>query len=196
MFGAGAQARAHIEVLSAVRRVREVRIVSRSGRSGARLAATLRESVSNGAVVRAVDDRDEALRGAGIVVTATTSTEPVFDGRRLESGAHVNAVGSYRPDMQEVDAETVLRARVVVDQREAAWEEAGDLIIPRNRGLIDESHVEAELGEIVNGDAPAGREGREITLFKSVGNAAQDVALATAAVEAAEARELGIVVEL
>ncbi len=196
VFGAGAQARAHIEVLSAVRPLREVRIVSRTGRSGERLAAALRESGTNGMVFRAFDDRDEALRGAGIVVTATTSTEPVFDGRRLEPGAHVNAVGSYRPDMQEVDAETVVPARVVVDQREAVWAEAGDLIIPRDRGLIDESHVDAELGEIVNGDAPPGREGREVTLFKSVGNAAQDIALASAALEAAEARDLGTLVEL
>ncbi len=196
VFGAGAQGRAHIEVLRAVRTLREVRIVSRTGSSGERLAASLRESDASGAVIRAVDDADEALRGAGIIVAATTSTEPVFDGRRLEPGSHVNAVGSYRPDMQEVDTETVLRARVVVDQREAAWEEAGDLIIPRDRGLIDESHVDAELGEIVNGDAPPGRAGREITLFKSVGNAAQDVELAAAAVEAAEARDLGTVVEL
>ncbi len=90
----------------------------------------------------------------------------------------------------------VLRSRVVVDSREAAWEEAGDLIIPLREGLIDRSHVAAELGEIVNGDRPPGFDGYELTLFKSVGNAAQDVAIATAALAAARDRGLGEVATL
>ena len=199
VFGSGVQARAHIWALSAVRSIREIRIVSASRASAKRLAGELAETgpgASGDASIRAVEDRRDALRGADLIVTATTSTSPVFDGCDVDPGAHINGVGSYRPDMQEVDATTVLRSRVVVDSREAAWEEAGDLIIPLREGLMDESHVDAELGEIVNGARPQGREGHELTFFKSVGNAAQDIAIASAALTAARDRGLGQIVTL
>ena len=145
-------------------------------------------------IVRAVRDAAEALAGAGLVVAATTSTRPLFDAHSLAPGALVNAVGSYRPDMQEIDADVVRRARVVVDQRAAAWAEAGDLIVPFEAGRIGRDAVDAELGEIVNGQAPAGRAGRDFTLFESVGNAAQDIAIAEAAVARAEGDGLGVLV--
>ena len=203
VFGAGAQGRSHVELLARTRRLREVRIVSRSGVSAERLAARLTEvadtlAPEGGAgpppIVRAVRDAREALDGAGLVVTATTSTRPLFDAGALEPGAHVNAVGSYRPDMQEIDAEVIRRARVVVDQREAAWAEAGDLRVPLEVGLIDKDAVDAELGEIVNGAAPAGRGAAPFTLFESVGNAAQDIAIAEAAVARAERDGIGVLV--
>ena len=201
VFGAGVQGRSHVELLSRTRRLREVRIVSRSGGSAERLAARLSDMAATlmpeGAsgsppAVRAVRGSAAALDGAGLVVTATTSTRPVFTASDLEPGAHVNAVGSYRPDMQEVDPEVVRRARVVVDQREAVWQEAGDLIVPLESGQIGKDAIDAELGEIVNGQAPPGRGSREFTLFKSVGSAAQDVAIAAAAVERAEEADLGV----
>ena len=201
VFGAGAQGRAHVELLARTRRLREVRIVSRSGTSAERLAARLSEAADTlipeddpdpPPVVRAVRDPAEALVGARLIVTATGSTRPVFDARDLEPGAHVNAVGSYRPDMQELDADVVRRARVVVDHREAAWAEAGDLVVPLEAGLIGRDVVAAELGEIVNGRAPAGRGNHDFTLFKSVGNAAQDIAIAQAAVAGAERAGLGV----
>jgi len=200
VFGAGTQGRSHAELIAATRPLREIRIVSRTIEGARALAKALVEGAgpcrSDGSgrapTVRAVADPDEALEGAGIVVAATTSTTPVFDGSRLAVGAHVNAVGSYRPDMQEVDETTVRRARIVVDQREAAWEEAGDLIIPLTCGIIGRDAIDAELGEIANGSAPRGRGDREITLFKSVGNAAQDVAMAAAALRAAEEKGLGV----
>lgn len=200
VFGAGPQGRAHIELLAATRRLREIRIVSRSGASAGRLAAELRDAgerlAADGELPRilAFDDPRVAVRDAGVVVTATTSREPVFDGGDLPVGSHVNAVGSYRPDMQEVDETTVLRARVVVDQRAAVWEECGDLIVPLRAGVVTRAVVDAELGDIVNGAAPAGRGGREITLFESVGNAAQDVAMAGAALRGAEREDVGRVV--
>lgn len=200
VFGAGPQARAHIEILAATRRLREIRIVSRSGVSAERLAAELRdggrctEGAGGPPRILAVADPAAAVRDAGLVVTATTSREPVFDGRDLREGAHVNAVGAYRPDMQEVDATTLLRARVVVDQRVAAWEESGDLIVPLRAGVVTRDVVDAELGEIVTGAAPRGRNGREITLFESVGNAAQDVAMAGEALAATEREDVGSVV--
>jgi ornithine cyclodeaminase len=200
LFGAGVQARAHVWALAAVRSLREIRVVSRSGATAERLAAELASPTSErgpaAPTIRAVDDPRVALRDADLIVAATTSHEPVFEGCHVERGAHINAVGSFRPHMQEVDAETVVRARVVVDSRDAAWEEAGDLIVPLREGLIDDSHIAAELGEIVNGASPQGREGRDITLFKSVGNAAQDIAMASAVVAAAEELGLGRTVAL
>lgn len=201
VFGAGAQGRSHVELLARTRRLREVRIVSRSGASAKRLAERLSEIAGtlvpeggHGAppVIRAVRDPAAALEGAGLVVTATSSTTPVFAEGDLTPGAHVNAVGAYRPDMQEIDADLVRRARVVVDQREAAWAEAGDLIVPAESGLIGRDAVDAEIGEIVNGDAPPGRGGRDFTLFESVGNAAQDIAIAETAVASAERANLGV----
>lgn len=203
VFGAGAQGRSHVELLARTRRLREVRIVSRSAASAERLAASLSEAadtlVPEGdagrpPLVRAAREPAEALDGAGLVVTATTSTRPVFEARDLDPGAHVNAVGSYRPDMQEVDADVVLRARVVVDHRAAAWAESGDLLVPRAAGLIGQEAVDAELGEIVNGDAPRGRGDRAFTLFESVGNAAQDIAIAGAALARAEHAGIGVLV--
>ena len=201
VFGAGAQGRSHVELLARTRRLREVRIVSRSGSTAESLAASLSEDsatlIPEGdpgppPSVRAVREPAAALDGARLVVTATTSTRPVFAANDLEPGAHVNAIGAYRPDMQEIDAGVLQRARVVVDQREAAWQEAGDLIIPLQAGLIGRSVVDAELGEIVNGKASRGRGECNCTLFKSVGNAAQDIAIATAALAVAERADLGV----
>ena len=201
VFGAGAQGRAHVELLARTRRLREVRIVSRSGTSAERLAARLSEAADTltpeddpgpPPIVRAVRDAAEALAGARLVVTATGSTRPVFEARDLEPGAHVNAVGAYRPDMQEIDADVVRRARVVVDHREAAWAEAGDLVVPLKAGLIGRDVVDAELGEIVNGEAPGGRGDRDFSIFESVGNAAQDIAIAQAALTGAERAGLGL----
>ena len=201
VFGAGAQGRSHVETLARTRRLREVRIVSRSDESAERLAerlSTVADTLvpENGhdapPVIHAVRDPAAALDGAGIVVTATSSTTPVFAAGDLTLGAHVNAVGAYRPDMQEIDADLVRRARVVVDQREAAWAEAGDLIVPAESGLIGRDAVDAEIGEIVNGDAPPGRGDRDFSLFESVGNAAQDIAIAATAVARAERASLGV----
>ncbi len=205
VFGSGTQGRAHIELLAATRPLREIRIVSRSHASARRLAEELRDTPARSAWtweprspprIVASADPAEAVRGAGVVVTATNSREPVFDGSDLAVGAHVNAVGSYRPDTREVDETTIRRARVVVDQREAALAEAGELIIPLRAGRVTTDIIEAELGEIVNGDAPRGRGGYEITLFKSVGNAAQDVAMASEALSAAEREGVGTLVDL
>ncbi len=142
------------------------------------------------------DDRDAALAGAHVVVAATSSAEPVFDGARVEAGAHVNSIGAYTPEMREVDGTLVRRARIVVDQREAALEEAGDLIGPIRDGVIDEDDLHAELGEIVDGARPGRASADEITLFKSVGSAAQDLAAAVRVLARVEAEGWGRVVEL
>ena len=114
----------------------------------------------------------------------------------MEAGTHVNGIGSYTPDMQEIDEALVTRARVVVDARSGALAEAGDLIIPLRKGLVLESDLATELGEVVLGTRPGRTREDEITFFKSVGNAAQDLAVAARALEEAERRGEGQVVEL
>jgi ornithine cyclodeaminase/alanine dehydrogenase-like protein (mu-crystallin family) len=134
----------------------------------------------------------EALRQADVVCTATTASSPVFDNADVHSGTHINAVGAYTPQMQEVPAETVLRAKVVIDHHESSMAEAGDLIVPINQGLIGEDHIYAELGEIASGSKPGRTSDDEVTLFKSVGVAVQDVAVAGRVLEAAERLRLGV----
>jgi ornithine cyclodeaminase len=114
----------------------------------------------------------------------------LFDDADLRPGTHITGVGSYRPTMQEIPAATVARARVVVDQRRAAWAEAGDLVIARDQGLIQAEHIAGELGEVVAGKMAGRTDDQQITFFKSVGNAVQDVAVAQVAYT--RARELGL----
>ena len=191
LFGAGVQARTQLEAVRCVRSITTVRIVSATGASADRLTAEL-----DGIDALRVDDPDAALLGADIVIAATNSATPVFDGSRIEPGTHVTGVGSFTTEMREVDTELIRRARVVVDQREAILEEAGDIVGPIRDGDVDESVMAAEIGEIVLGRAPGRTHADEITFFKSVGNAAQDVAVAARVLAAAERESLGVVVEL
>ncbi len=188
LFGAGVQARAQLQALLAVRKITQVYLISRSRPSAEKLAAEIALWPDAPAVTLAESPR-QAVQNADIVITATTSATPVFDGADLKPGAHITGVGSYTPQMQEVDAETVLRAKVVVDSREACLAEAGDIIIPN-------APIHAELGQIVNGQKPGRQSAEEITFFKSVGVAAQDAAAAATALAEAERLGLGTVVNL
>ena len=133
---------------------------------------------------------------ADIVCTATTSRTPVFDDALIRPGTHINAVGAYTPEMQELPAATVARATLVVDATEAALEEAGDLIAPLRDGLVGHAHFERELGMVVSGNAPGRTSDDEVTLFKSVGNAVQDVSVGKLAVDRALAEGVGVRIEL
>jgi len=194
VFGAGAQARTQIEAVRAVRPIREVRIVSRGRESAERLAAELRAEAPE-LEVRVLDDPARAVDGAHVVVAATTSSVPVFPGNAVAPGAHVNGVGSYAPEMQEVDEALVGRARIFVDERAAALAEAGDLIVPLGKGLITADGW-TELGEVALGTRPGRGAPDEVTFFKSVGSASQDLAVGALAVEQAERLGQGRVVEL
>lgn len=191
LFGAGVQARTQLEAVRCVRPIREVRVVAATPDSADRLVAEL-----SGIEARRAASADEALDGADIVIAATTSAVPVFDGSRVAPGTHVTGVGSFTPDMREVDTALVTRARVFVDQREAVLAEAGDLAGPIADGAADASIVAAEIGELVLGRHPGRTSPDEITFFKSVGNAVQDVAVAALVLERAEAAERGVVVDL
>jgi ornithine cyclodeaminase len=195
LFGAGVQARTQLDAVRCVRRITEVRIVSRTGTSAAALAAELRASDAD-LDARAVDDPAEAIAGADVVIAATSSATPVFPGALVEPGTHVTGVGSFTPGMREVDTDLIRRARVIVDQREAILEEAGDIVGPIRDGAVDASVMEAEIGELVLGRAAGRTNEDEITFFKSVGNAVQDVTVAARVLEVAEREGLGVLAEL
>jgi ornithine cyclodeaminase/alanine dehydrogenase-like protein (mu-crystallin family) len=191
LFGSGVQARTQLEAVRCVRPVREVRIVSNDQDSAHALAAE-----QEGIRVSVVRDRAAALRGAHVVVTATDSRTPVFDGTLVEPGTHVTGVGSYTPAMREVDTALVRRARVFVDQREAALAEAGDLAGPIAEGEVGAGVIVGEIGEVAAGLRPGRTADDQITFFKSVGNAVQDVAIAARVLAAAEREGRGLLVDL
>jgi ornithine cyclodeaminase/alanine dehydrogenase-like protein (mu-crystallin family) len=130
------------------------------------------------------------------VLTATTSQTPVFPGEALAPGTFVGALGAYTPNMRELDTTTILRSRLVVDTRAGALREAGDVVIPIEEGAMSSDHIWAELGEVACGTRPGRTQPDEIFVFKSVGNAMQDLTLATRIYDLARASNLGTEVAL
>ena len=191
LFGAGVQARTQLEAVRCVREVTEVRIVSRRGQGSDAL-----ESELEGIEAHRVDDADAAIAGADIVIAATSSSVPVFDGSKIEPGTHVTGVGSFTTEMREVDTELVRRARVIVDQREAILEEAGDIVGPIRDGDVEASVMVGEIGDVVLGRVAGRTSPEDITFFKSVGNAVQDVSVAARVLARAERDGLGVLVEM
>ena len=188
-FGAGVQAEFQLRCLKAILPVESVAVVGRDPARARAFAARMRGTL--GVPVEVTRDRRAAVREADVVTCATTSSRPVFAGRDLRPGAHVDAVGSFRPDTREVDTETVKRARVIVDTYHGAWTEAGDLLIPLEAGAITRRHVRAELAEVVARRKPGRTRPDEITLFKSVGWAPEDAATARLAYDRAMAHGVG-----
>ena len=132
-------------------------------------------------------DAESCIRQSDVVCTCTTSRVPVFDGHWLKPGMHVNLIGAFQPESREVDSETVLRSRVVVDTYEGAWAEAGDLLIPLREGVIQKSHILADLHELLSGKKQVRATSHDITLFKSVGCALEDLVTAKLVYERARA---------
>jgi alanine dehydrogenase len=175
VFGSGRQAAAHFAVIPRVRQFTRF-LVSGSGRSDLH-SFCLRIRAEHGIEVEPATP-EICARNSDVICTCTTAVEPLFDGRWLQPGAHLNVVGAFQPHTREVDDETVRRARVVVDTYDGALAEAGDLLIPMKNGTISRSHVVADLHEIAAGKK-AGRTRRDdITLFKSVGCALEDLVTA------------------
>jgi ornithine cyclodeaminase len=193
ILGSGVQARSHLEAIAQVRPLKEVRVWSRRHENAQEFVRVMHGSSS--CPLRAVPTVADAVKGAGIVVTATSATDPVLPGAALEPGMHLCVVGSSSAKMRELDGAAVARCRVWVDSRDAAKVEAGDLVIAMREGLIRDDHVLGELGDLVNGAPGRGSE-REITMFKSLGLAVEDVASARLAVERARALGIGRELEL
>lgn len=194
VFGAGVQGRTQLEGVCAVRPIRQARVYDVDRARAEAYAAEM--SARLGIPVLVAGTPAEAVREADVICTATTSSVPVFDDADVRPGTHINAVGAYTPQMREIPTETVLRAKVVIDHRTASLAEAGDLLIPIREGRMTEAHIWAELGEIVAGLKAGRTSSEEVTLFKSVGVAVQDVAAAAAVLEAARREDLGTEVDL
>ncbi|HEX4743169.1 MAG TPA: ornithine cyclodeaminase family protein [Candidatus Limnocylindria bacterium] len=185
LFGAGAQARTQLDAVRAVRAVEDVRVTTRDPRHASDFVLWARTRHPD-LRIRTADAADSgaAVDGADIVVAATSSASPVFAGSRLAPGTHVTGVGSHRPDMRELDADTIHGARVVVDQRAGALAEAGELQGLRGTDVV-------EIGEVLGGTAPGRTSREERTVFKSVGNGIQDLVVAALAYDRAKALGLG-----
>ncbi len=188
LFGAGVQARTQLQALMAVQNIEQVNLISKTETSAQKLGTEIKKW-QNAPQVNLVKTPKEAVSNADIIITATTSSTPVFNGEDIKLGTHITAIGAYTPEMQEIDAITVNQARIIVDHLESCLAEAGDLIIPN-------ASVDSEIGEIINGVKPERKNDDEITLFKSVGVAIQDTFMANLILENAQKKKLGIMVDL
>jgi alanine dehydrogenase len=194
ILGAGVQARAHIQALSRVRKLQQIKIYSPSGISATKIRKDMESDVGFGVKVAA--SAEDAVKHSDIVVTVTTAKEPILKSEWLNAGVHINAVGSHRPDLREVDGATLARAKVVVDSREAIMTECGDILLALKEKSIPEDVIHAEIGEVLAGMKSGRASAGEITLYKSVGIAIQDVATANLVYHRALDRKVGTHVEI
>ena len=192
VFGSGPQARTQLEAVCTVRAIRLARVYDPNTEAAARYAREMAVQLS--IPISVSPSPRAALDEADIVCTATVSHTPVFDDRDVQPGTHINAIGSYKPHVQELPGATVARAYVVVDHRDGALTEPGDLLIPMREGLFGPEHIAAEVGEIILGRKQGRTSDDQVTLYKSVGVAVQDLAAASAA--AGRARVLGLGAEV
>lgn len=176
VFGAGAQGRTQLEAVCAVRKIRKAHVVDPVMKQAFEFANEMSGHLSIPIEISKAD----IVSQADVICTATTSSSPVFDPEDIPPGVHINAVGAYTPTMQEIPSETVAVSKVVVDSRKGCLAEAGDILIPLNQGLFDTSHISTELGELVIEERIIRTGKSDKTLFKSVGNAVQDLAVAHA----------------
>ncbi len=188
ILGSGVQAVTHLDAMAAVRTLRRVRVYSRNA---ANVARFIKDTAGrHGVTAEAVDSVEAALLGADLICTVTSARQPIVERRWVADGAHLNVVGASLPGAREIDSDTVAVARLYADRRESLLNESGDFLTPKSEGRFGDEHLLGEVGEVLEGKAP-GRLGRsDITMFKSLGLAIED--LASAHYVAARAAELGI----
>ena len=189
IFGAGGQARKQLEAVQLVRPLDKIFVLDKVTETRDAFVTAMGEQL--GVAIEPTEDAEAAVKAADIVVTASSSPEPVFDGEWLRPGTHVNNIGSHSPGARELDTRTVVRSKFVADLKEANLAEAGDILIPIEEGAVTEDHIYASLGEIVVGAKPGRENDEEITVFKSCGLAIQDVSSARVVYEAALAAGVG-----
>jgi ornithine cyclodeaminase len=176
ILGSGTQARAHLDAMRLVRSIRHVRVWSRNPEHAAAFAR--REGERYGMTIETSATAQRAVDRADLICTTTSSAEPVLKGEWIAPGAHINAVGSSVPFARELDTTAVVRSRLFVDRRESTTNEAGDFLFPKKEGAIGDDHIRGEIGQVLIGRVPGRRSADEITLFKSLGLAIEDVASA------------------
>jgi alanine dehydrogenase len=194
LIGAGTQARTHLQAMRCVRDIRRVRVYSRPLDGAYRFAE--RESARHGLPIEVVESAAQAVAGADIICTVTTAHTPVVFGEWIAPGAHINAVGAFRPTTRELDSAAVVRSCLYVDRRESALSEAGEFLIPRSEGLINDEHIVGELGELLSGTVVGRRDPEEVTLFKSLGIAVEDLAALNHIYERAREQNIGTWLEI
>ena len=192
MVGAGVQARTHLAAMGCVRPLRRVRVACRNREHAAAFVAF---AAARGVAVEIADSVEAAVRGADLIVTATSSADPVLRREWIADGAHLNVVGASVPTSRETDSATVVAARLFVDRRESTLNESGDYLVPAREGAIGPDHIRAELGELLTGARPGRTAPEEITLFKSLGLAVEDLAAALHVYRAAQEHGRGTRVE-
>lgn len=174
LFGTGVQAETQLDGVLAVRPIKEVIVFGKTEKRTIAFCDSVKQRSSCRIHVGTLED----LKRADIICTATTTTAPLFQLEQLKPGVHINGIGSYKPTMQEIGSNVIAQSILIVDQREAALSEAGDIMIPIQQGLITEDHIHAELGEVISGFKKGRTNELQVTVFKSVGNAIQDLAIA------------------
>ena len=174
VFGTGVQAKSQVEAILAVKNLEKILVFSRTKESAKLFCNLIYDTFG----IKASTGNKDSLKEADVICTATPSKKPLFDHGDLSLGVHINAIGSFKSHMQEIPVETVINSKVIVDKRETCTVEAGDLIIPVEEGIWSFDLVHGELGQVISGEVSGRDSEKEITLFKSVGNAIQDLALA------------------
>jgi ornithine cyclodeaminase/alanine dehydrogenase-like protein (mu-crystallin family) len=188
ILGSGVQARTHLEAMHVARQLRRVRVWSRNPDHARTFAE--QESARIGIQIETAETAQAAVTGADLICATTASAEPVLKGDWVLPGTHINLVGASLPTNRETDTALMVKARLFVDRRESTLAESGDFLIPKSEGAIDDSHIQAELGEVLLGQAAGRRSADDITLFKSLGLAIED--LASAQLIYVKAQSLGI----
>jgi alanine dehydrogenase len=194
ILGTGVQGFSHLWAMKEVAAVEEVVIYNRSADKAREFKRQYSERF--GLPIEIAANEEAVCRAADILVLATTAAEPIIRREWLKPGVHINAVGSHSPGARELDSETVAASRIVVDSREANLKESGDLLIPMNEGKIGPAAFDDEIGEVAVGKKPGRRSPDEITIYKSVGIAIEDVATANLVLQRARAQGVGTQVEL
>ncbi len=191
IFGAGVQARTQLEAACTIRNINKVWVYDPNEKNAAKFAKEMAGMGPNPKNIVVAGSPREALADADIISAATTSLTPVFDAADLKPGVHINGVGSYTPEMQEIPAEAIKNSKVIVDSRSDSLAETGDLIQAIQKGIITKEHIHAEIGEILAGKKPGRDNEMEMTYFKSVGVAVQDAMAGQLALENAIKLGLG-----
>jgi len=194
IIGAGTQAHTHLQAMKIVRSLRRVRVFSLPLEGAYAFAKN--ETDRHGIPIEVKETAQEAVEGADLICTTTTATKPVLQGDWISPGAHINAVGAFQPTTRELDSEAVVKARLFVDRKESTLKEAGEFLIPKGEGLIGDDHIVAELGDLLTGKDPGRLSTSEITLFKSLGIAIEDLAAAHYVLQKASAQQSGTWVEI
>lgn len=198
LIGTGGQAECQLEAMLTVRNLELIKVFDMDLERAKEFCLKMSEKFARfGAEISVAKTAQEAIENADIITTVTTSKTPVIDGHYVKRGAHINAVGSYTPVMQEIDEYTIKNAeKVFADSKDAVLSESGDFIIPINKGIIDRSRIDGEIGEVLLGKISGRQNDKEITIYKTVGIAVMDVVTAYDIYNCALKKNIGTVIEL